>query len=184
MCVYIYIYIYTYVWHVLTYDMCDLRLSTRQAPYTTHTQVWVHSARTRHRNAACVFSLSYIHSLNTQPAPHTHRYESAARELEKNMPLSGVHRLSFWDIAENPRFFVVWFKRYIAARATYKLECFVVRCSALQYVAVCCIVLRWDAVWCRMLQCVQCVAVCCRLWRCVAVCWNVLQCDSTFFTMM
>jgi len=115
----VYIYIYIHMCDVRLHTMtCDLRLSTRQATYTTLTQVWVHSARTRHRSAACVFSSSYIQSLNTQPAPRTHRYESAARELEKNMPLSGVHRLSFWDITENPRFFVVWFRRYIAARAT------------------------------------------------------------------
>ena len=72
----------------------------------------------------------------------------------------------------------------------------VLRCSVLQYVAVCCRVLQCDAVCCSVLQC---VAVCCNVlqgvtyrvlsmllqllccavlycWYSVAVCCSVLQC--------
>jgi hypothetical protein len=70
-----------------------------------------------------------------------------------------------------------------------------VRCSALQYVAVCCIIARTQlkstlhhssrvdasnacvAVCCSVLQC---VAVCCSVLQCFAVCCRVLQCVTVF----
>jgi len=56
--------------------------------------------------------------------------------------------------------------------------CVVVRCSVLQFVAVCHGVLqcRWfhESSWCC--DVLQCVAVCCSVLQCVAVCCSVLQC--------
>jgi len=45
-------------------------------------------------------------------------------------------------------------------------------------------VLQFDAVFCSVLQCVQCVAVCCGVMQCVAVCCSVLQRDAVCHTVM
>jgi len=58
-------------------------------------------------------------------------------------------------------------------------------CSVLQCVAVCCSVLQCAAVCCSVLQCVavycsvlQCVAMCCSMLQCGAARCNVLQCAA------